>query len=174
MGVLTLLAAGAIALGVVQSPTSTDLQVHNGAGETLGASKVVGHFTASYLGADVVSFAYAPGAATEVARGPHGEVKARRSLSGSKAIGVLQPVQSLLSITNFTQQGSLFVSSEPVADLVPAAERSAVSGTYRTSVRLLGGYVVSVHLAINAVEGGQKVAETIDYHLTRVGSWEAT
>lgn len=174
LGVLSLLMAGAVALGVAQSPTTTDLVVHNGAGETLGASEVVGHYTASSLGPDVVSFVYKPGAATEVARGPHGAVKAKRSVTGASAAAILQPVQALLNIQNFSEHGSVYRSTEPLADLVPASQRSLVSGTYRTEVQLSGGYVVGVHLAINAVEQGQKVSQTVDYRLTRVGSWEAT
>lgn len=174
LGVLSLLVAGAVVLGTVQAPTGTDLAVHNGAGETLGASSVTGHYTASYLGADVVSFTYVPGLTRVVARGPHGKVQGHRSVSGADAAGILEPVQALLSIPNFIEHGSLYESTEPVADLVPTNERTAVSGSYRTAVRLAGGYVVSVHLAIRAVEEGQKVSETVEYHLTRVGSWEAS
>ncbi len=174
LGVLSLLMAGAVALGVAQSPTSTDLAVHNGAGETLAASEVVGHYTASSLGSDVVSFVYTPGAVTEVARSPKGTVKAKRSVTGKNAIAILQPVQQLLTIHHFSQHGSTYRSSEPLADLVPARDRAAVSGTYRTAVQLSGGYVVNVRFAINAVERGQKVSETVDYRLTRVGSWGAT
>ena len=67
LGVLSLLAVGAVALGVAEAPTGTTLAVHNGAGETLGASRVTGHYTASYLGTDVVSFRYVPGSASLVA-----------------------------------------------------------------------------------------------------------
>jgi hypothetical protein len=171
LGILSLLMAGAVVLGVAQSPTTTDLTVHNSAGETLGASRVLGHFTASYLGADVVSFDYTPGAATEVAHGPHGAIKAKRTVTGAHAVGILEPVQALLTIERFTRRGSLFQSTEPVADLVPTYERALVKGSYRTEVRIAGGYVVAVQLAINAVENGQKITETVDYHLTSVGSW---
>lgn len=174
LGVLSLLAAGALVLGLVQAPTGTDLAVHNGAGETLQASEVSGHYTGSDLGSDVVSFTYVPGSTRLVERGPHGKVEGRRSVSGANAIGVLEPVQSLLSIGHFTAHGSTYRSTEPVADLVPANERSEVKGTYQTTVRLAGGYVVDVHLAIRAQEQGQKISETADYHLTRVGSWETS
>jgi hypothetical protein len=170
LGVLSLLAAGAVALGVVQSPTTTDLAVHNGAHETLAASQVDGHFTASYLGGDVVSFQYRPGSTTELARGPHGAVKAKRTVRGANAVTILEPVQALLAIHHFSQHGSLFESTEPAADLAPAGQRSLVTGTYHTAVRMAGGYVVGVSLAIHAKEGGQ----TIDYHLTRVGGWGTT
>lgn len=172
LGVLSLLVAGAVVLGVAQAPTGTDLAVHNGAGETLGATTVAGNYTASYLGSDVVSFVFtSPDSAIEEARGPRGAVKAKRSVTGANAVGLLEPVAVLLSIPRFTQHGSVYESSEPVAELVPASERHAVSGTYRTSVSLAGGYVVGVRLAIKAVENGQKLAETVDYHLTRVGGW---
>ncbi len=173
LGVLSLLAVGAVALGVAEAPTGTTLAVHNGAGETLGASRVTGHYTASYLGTDVVSFRYVPGSASLVARTTGGKVQGRRSVSGSNAIGILEPVKALLTVTQFTQHGSLYQSTEPIADIVPARQRATVSGHYRTAVRMAGGYVVSVKLVINAVQAGRQVGETVDYHLTRVGSWGA-
>lgn len=172
LGVLSLLAAGALVLGLVQAPTGTDLVVHNGAGETLQASAVTGHYTESDLGSDVISFTYVPGSTHLVERGPHGKVLGQRSVAGANAIGILEPVQALLGIDHFTAHGSTYRSTEPVADLVPANERREVKGTYRTTVRLAGGFVVGVHLAIRADEQGQKISQTADYHLTRVGSWE--
>jgi hypothetical protein len=173
VGVLTLLIAGSALLGAFQAPTGADLAVHNGAGETLIADRVVGKFTASTLGNDVVYFVFtAPARTSVVVTGPRGAVKAKRTVSGGTAIGILQPVNTLLRLHHFSQHGSTYENVEPVSDLMPDYERASVSGLYRTTVQLAGGFVVAVHVQINAVEQGQPVAETIDFRLTRVGGWE--
>lgn len=175
LGLLSVLAAGAAVLGAFQAPTGADLTVHNGAGQTLAANRVAGHYTTSELGTDVIWFVYlAPGKANEVARDAQGTVKARRTVTGSEAVGVLQPIRQLLSITNFTQHGQVYVSTRSVATLVPSSQRSLVSGSYRTTVEVANGFVVDVSLAISATEAGQHLSEHLDYRLTRIGSWEVT
>lgn len=174
LGVLSLLAAGALVLGVLESPTITaNVAVHEGAGATLAATRVAGAYTASYLPDDIVSFVFsAPDKATEVARSPKGVVKKRRSVRGADATAILQPVRVLSRFDNFVQQpDGTYVSTEAITRLVPARERKEISGTYRTTVRLAGGYVVGVGLHIDAVEEGQRLSETVDYKLTAVGSW---
>lgn len=172
LGILSLLSAGAVALGVWQAPTSADLAVHNGAGETLSASRVKGHYTSTSLQGIVISFAYvAPDKATEVAKDRTGKVRGRRSVNGVSALSVLQPVRQLLGITNFVQKGGDFVSTEPASSLVPLAQRAQVSGTYRTTVTLAGQYVVRVMLDLSAVDQGQRISQSVRYDLTRVGGW---
>ncbi len=176
LGVLSLLAAGALALGVLESPTVTaNVAVHNGAGETLHATRIAGVYTASYLPKVVISFVFtAPDKATEVARNSQGAVQRRRSVVGSTATSILQPIRVLTSLHNFTlQHDGSYVSTEPVAQLVPPSQRSAISGTYRTTVRLTGGYVVEVGLVIHAVEQGHRLSETIDYKLSSIGDWRS-
>lgn len=173
VGVLTLLVAGGALLGAFQAPTGVDLAVHNGAGETLAAARVVGRFTDSTLGTDVVYFVFtAPDRTSIVVTGPRGAVKEKRTVSGENAIGILEPVDSLLHLHHFTQHGSTYQTVEPFADLVPSYERPSVSGRYRTAVGLAGGFVVWVHVQIKGVAQGQRVAETIDFRLTHVGGWE--
>lgn len=172
LGLLSLLAAGALALGVLESPTVTaNVAVHNGAGETLHATRLVGVYTASYLPQEVISFVFtAPDKATEVARDSKGVVQRRRSVVGTTATSILQPVRVLTSLHNFSlQYNGSYVSTEPIAQLVPPSQRAAISGTYRTTVRLTGGYVVGIGLVIHAVEKGRPLRETIDYKLSSVG-----
>lgn len=174
VGALGLLAAGGAILGAFEAPTGTDLAVHNGAGETLEANKVVGIYTASNL-KDIVTFVFtAPDHATEVAKTAGGTVQGRRTVEGATAVGILQPVRALLSLQPFTQHGAVYRVREPAADLVPAYQRSAVSGVYSADVRIAGGYVVRVDYKLDAVEGGQPVKETLHYRLTEVGSWKGS
>lgn len=174
VGLLGLLAAGGLVLGTVQSPTPTDLLVHNGAGETLAANRIVGTYTSSNLRGDVIDFVFtAPGSATEVAKTSSGTVAGHRTVGGATAVAVLQPVQALLSLHRFTEHGGAYRSTKPAADLVPQAQRSQVTGTYVVQVRLEGGYVVQVNFRLDARDRGQHLVETLDYRLTRVGSWAA-
>ena len=172
LGLLTLLAAGGAVLGAFQAPTGTDLAVHNGAGETLLADSVAGSYTTSQLNGVVVSFHFrAPGRASEVATGPTGKVEGRRSLTGSQASGVLDPVREVLALPAFSAHGSLYQSVLPASILVPSATRARVTGTYRTRVQLQGGYVVAVFVRIDAKEGPQHIVETVEYRLSRVDGW---
>jgi hypothetical protein len=172
VGLLGLLAAGGVVLGLVQSPTPTDLLVHNGAGETLSATRIVGTYTSSNLRGDVIDFVFtAPADATEVAKTASGAVAGRRTVGGPTAIAVLQPVQALLSLHRFTEHGGAYMSTKPAADLVPPSQRAHVSGTYVVQVRLEGGYVVQVDFRLDAKDRGQRVLETLVYHLTQVGPW---
>jgi hypothetical protein len=175
VGVLALLAAGGALLGAFEAPTGADVAVHDAATDTLAASPLDGHYTASYLGADVVRFEFvAPDHATEVAGGPRGAVKARRSVSGSTATGILEPVHVLLTISGFIAHGSTYQGTKTLRDLVPASERAGVSGVYRTTVEVADGYVVGVDVDIAATEEGRRISERVSYHLTRIGSWRAS
>lgn len=172
LGVLGLLAAGGLVLGVVQSPTPTDLQVHNGAGETLLAGRVTGSYRASNLKGEVISFDFtAPDRATVVATKTNGTVAGRQNVHGTQATGVLEPVRALLSIHHFTERSGVFRSIEPAANLVAPNLRSQVTGTYEVAVRLGGGYVVQVNFRLNATEQGRHVHQTISYRLTRIDAW---
>ena len=173
LGLLTLLAAGGGVLGALQAPTGTDLAVHNGAGETLLASTVVGSYTTSQLNGVVVSFRFsAPDSVKEVATSATGKVEGRRSVTGSQASGVLDPVRQLLSLQAFSPHGSLYQSVQPASVLVAPATRKRVSGTYRTRVELQSGYVVAVFVRIDASEAGQRIVETVQYRLSKVDSWK--
>ncbi len=172
VGALGLLAAGGAVLGAFQAPTGTDLAVHNGAGQTLLATRVVGSYTSSELPGTTVKFDFtAPDHLVEKAVEKSGKVEGRRTVSGSEATGVLTPVRNLLSIRGFSVHGAYYENTQPAANLVTPAERPDVTGTYRTRVELESGYVVGVFIRINAAEGTERVAETVDYRLSRIDGW---
>lgn len=173
VGLVGLLAAGALVLALFQSPTASALAVHNGAGETLSASRVVGQYTGSDLNGDVISFVFtAPDYATEVARGPHGALKGKRSVEGTTALGVLEPVRLLLSMTTFRQEGSRYIGTIPLTDILPASERGLVSGSYDATAHITTGFVVALVVDIDATEAGHHLSERIRYRFEDVGSWE--
>lgn len=171
VGVMSILAAGGVVLGIFQAPTGIDLAVHNGAGETLQATRVVGTYTSSEL-SGTVSFVFtAPDHLTEKAIGTTGKVKAHRNVTSSQASDVLDPVRDLLSIHTFSVHGSSYDNTQPARNLVAPSQRAAVTGTYSTRVQLEGGYVVAIFLRIDAKYGSQHVTETVDYRLSRVAGW---
>jgi hypothetical protein len=172
VGVLALLVAGGAVLGAFQAPTGNDLTVHNGAGETLLADHVVGHYTNNNLHGVVVSFDFqAPDHLSEVARGPKGKVKGRRTVSGATALAILDPIRQLLTLGTFSPHPGFYENVQPASVLAPASTRGRISGTYRTRVQLAGGFVVGVSLRIDATDGSQHVKESVEYHLTRVAGW---
>lgn len=171
VGLLGLLAAGGAVLGAFQAPTGTDLTIHNDASQTLSAKHITGSYTASNFAGAVIAFDYRPGQATEVARGATGKVKAHRTVHGTAAQSVLQPVRALLTITSFTAHNGVYESAQPAAHLLPPGQRAGVTGTYRTAVELAGGYVVRVQVSIDAVQHGQHITEATDYRLTRIDGW---
>ncbi len=169
---MALLAAGGALLGAFEAPTGVDLAVHNDAGETLLASRVVGAYTSSELAGTVITFRFtAPDHVSEEALGVSGKVEERQKVAGSKASEVMDPVRALLSLTTFSTHGHYYVDTEPASDLVAPAERAAVTGTYSTKVQLAGGYVVEILQHFDVKEGSQRVTETDEYRLTRVGAW---
>lgn len=172
VGVMGLLAAGGAVFGAFQAPTGVDLAVHNGAGETLLAGRVVGAFTSSQLAGTIISFDFtAPDHVTEEAIGLTGKVEGRQKVAGSRASEVLDPVRALLTVKKFSVHGSYYDNTQPARNFVAPSERSAVSGTYSTRVQLAGGYVVSIFERIDLKEGSRHVTETADYRLSRVDGW---
>lgn len=172
VGAMSLLAAGGAVLGAFEAPTGYDLAVHNGAGETLLATRVAGSYTSNQLSGTIVKFVFtAPDHVAEEAVAPSGKVEARRRLTGPQASAVLGPVRGLLSIRTFFPRGNYFENVEPARDLVPPSQRAAVTGTYRTRVQLGGGYVVGVFLRVEATDGSQHIADTVDYRLSSVDGW---
>jgi hypothetical protein len=172
VGLLGLLAAGGAVLGAFQAPTGTNLAVHNDAGETLLAEHLSGSYSSTATSGTVISFRFtSPDRLYEVARGPSGTVEGKRTVTGASANAVLGPLRQLLSIPQYSAKGSTYHSSEPASVLVPPAQRQFVTGTYRTTVELAGGYVVGVVERIDASEHGQHIVDEVTYRLDQVDSW---
>ena len=172
VGVMGLLAVGGALLGAFQAPTGVDLAVHNSAGETLLASRVVGAYTSSQLAGSVVSFSFtAPDHVTEKLIGTSGKVEQHQNVTGSTAVQVLAPLRSLLSIDAFSAHGAYYDNTQSARSLVPPSQRAAVSGTVTTQVQLQGGYVVDIFDHVDVKEGTQHITQTADYRLSRVDGW---
>lgn len=173
LAVMTVLAIGAVILGVVMSPNGTDLAVHNAAGETLRAGTVSGSYTTSTLRGESIEFVYrSPDTVIAHFSGPvKGVNHAPQTTKGATAANVLSPVKELQTVTGFTGHGSVYLASETIKKLVAPAVRSSVTGTLRAVATVATGYVVRVQEHISATQGGRKINQLLDYRLTRVDGW---
>lgn len=159
-------------LGALQAPTGTDLAVHNGAGETLQATHIVGRFTTSGNPGIAIAFVFrAPDHLSEEAVSSAGKVENRQTLNGPEALGALGPLHRVLSLHKFARKGSYYDRTLPASVLVKPATRTKIVGTYQTRVQVEGGYLVTVDVEISARENGQNLVETQDYVLSRVDGW---
>lgn len=181
VGLLGLLAAGAAILaGVFQSPDTTDLVVHNAAGETVGASTVRGTYTATTLAGDTFHFFYrSPDQVTTFFSGPSGQLSHKpQTATGPTATDVLVPVRKLQQFHGFTASGPSYVITKPFKDLVKRSLRHQVRGTFRATVTVATGYVVRLREDLAGVEtlGGHAhhIASHADYRLSQIDGWSAT
>lgn len=147
LGLLTVLAAGAVALGLLFAPATPDLVVHNGAGETLLAPSLTAFYSSVRPTKETVRIEYrAPDHLTEtlLAAGPGSRPVRSRILTGSSAVKALQPFDQLQQITGFTPVGSGFVAHRSASTLVPASESLQVSGTVTYDATVSGGSLVGI------------------------------
>lgn len=172
LGLLTVLAAGAVALGLLLAPATPDLTVHNGAGETLLAPSLTAYYSSVSPSRETVRVQYqAPDRMTEtlLAAGPGSRPLRSRTITGSQAAKILQPFDQLLKITGFTPAGGRFVGQQPASTLVPAAEASQVSGIVRYDVQVSGGYVVDVTESYRVTTPAGAQRGVYRYQVTSVG-----
>jgi hypothetical protein len=171
VGLMSVLAAGGAVLGVFQAPTGADLSVHNAAGETLEATRIVGSYTTSREPDTTISFVFtAPNHVLIKALAHTGKVEARENVT-TQASGVLSPLRHLLSINAFSVHGSYYQYTEPASKVLRPSLRSEVSGTYTWRVELEGGYVVGIFLHFDAKVESQHVTETEGFRLSRIDGW---
>ncbi len=171
LGLLSVLSAGAVALGLLLAPATADLTVHNGAGETLLAPSVTAYYTVSSPRATYRIKYTAPDRLTEtlLSRGPGSRPLRSVSLRGSQASRALQPFDQLQRITGFTPVGAGFVARQSASTLVPADERTQVSGTVSYAATLHSGYVVGVTESYRVTTPSGVERGTDHYRITRLG-----
>lgn len=171
LGLLTVLAGGAVALGLLLAPATPDLAVHNGAGETLLAPSVTAYYSSTAPQATVRIVYTAPDHLTEslLARGPGSRPVRSITIKGPRAVKALQPFQQLQTITGFTAKGARFVAVQQAATLVPANEAGQISGTVAYSAALDGGYLVDVldRFRVTTPNGTQRGVD--HYRVTSIG-----
>lgn len=171
LGLLTVLTAGAIALGLLLAPATPDLTVHNGAGETLLASSVTAYYSLSSPRATYRIEYTAPDRLTEtlLAGGPGSRPVRSVSIKGSQASRALQPFDQLQRITGFTPAGAGFVAKQSASTLVPVSERTEVSGTVSYTAAVHSGYVVSVIESYHVTTPSGVEQGTDHYRVTHIG-----
>ncbi len=147
LGVLTLLAAGAVVLGLFQAPKTPNLVVHNGAGEAILAKQLTIVFTTPATTQREAIDYQAP--QTAVVRIYNGSTVLRRTVVRSPQVPVqiFQPFRELQTVNNFqAAPANRFVGTFPAADLVPPNERAFVTGTVHATATVTNGYVVRLRL----------------------------
>lgn len=167
LALLTVLALGAAVLALSEAPATSDLTVHNGAGETLATPSLSALYSSSspvetvrvdLLGPDLLKETLLKG----------GPVKTL-TIKGSRSQEVLGPFSALLKITGFSARGSTYVATEPASTLVPPDEASQVTGSIRYTATVSGGYLVDLVEHYTVKTPGGPESGTYHYRITDLG-----
>ena len=171
LGLLTVLSAGAVVLGLLLAPATPDLTVHNGAGETILAPSVTAYYSLSSPKTTYRIEYTAPDRLTEtlLSGGPGSKPVRSVSIKGSQASRALQPFLQLQRITGFTPIGARFVARQSASTLVPASERTEVSGTVAYAAAVTNGYVVGVTESYHVTTPSGLERGTDHYRVTSIG-----
>lgn len=174
---MTVLAIGAVILGLVLAPNTTTLTVRNGVGEVAEAGQVTALVHQPSRGTVLRITYVAPdyGKETLLAGGPAGLGHPSKTYHGKQAKTLLGPVTELVKATSFTKTGTgaatRYHGRIAGATLVTPAEAALVHGYLAVTVKVTNGYVVDVlekahlHTPLGATRG------VIRYGVTQVDGW---
>ncbi len=181
LGVMTVLAIGAVILGLALAPNTSVLTVHNGAGTTLLANQVTVVVSEPSSSERILITYVAPDYAKEtlLSGGSAGVGHPSRTYHGAQAktLGdrVLQPVSELQKMTAFVKTGTgsatRYTGRLPASELVPANEAHLVSGHLTAIAQVTNGYVVRVTEKANLTTPAGTTKETIHSLFTKVDGW---
>lgn len=177
LGLLSVLAVGALVLGLVEAPAAADLAVHNATGETLSASSFSADISAlagpagapaaarflgriDYTAPDTVRVSHIAGRTT----GP-----AAITLTGPRARNYLGPLTALRRFSDFRRVGATFTASLPVARFVPPLEARLVHGTYRVAITVGGNRVTAVTEQVLLITPSGTTRQTVRYVFLEIG-----
>ncbi len=177
LGLLSVLAVGALVLGLVEAPAAGDLAVHNAAGENLAAGSFSAQISAlegtagaptavrflgriDYTAPDIVRISHIAGRTA----GPPVVV-----LTGTRARDYLGPLIALRRFSNFHRLGATFTASLPVARFVPPVEAGLVHGTYRVAVTVGGNRVTAFTERVLLITPSGTTRQTIRYFFLEIG-----
>lgn len=151
LGLLGILTAGAIALGLVLAPGTASLLVHNAGGVLATAPS----FTADVSsGSEPYHLRYdytAPDHMVESLVLANGHVERSVTLSSTEIKNRLAGF-SLVTVKDFSAKGAGFVATEPVVDLYPPADRPLIrGGTARWVVTIRTGVIAEEKESVNVL-----------------------
>lgn len=144
LALLTVLAVGAIALGLKEAPPTADLAVHNGAGEIMNLTSFTAVYTSEPQRETIRAELSPSGVARESLLAPNGSVIRSVTAKGARAREIFQPFSQILDVDGFVPRGTGFVAVELASSLVPRREAHDVSGIVRYKAVLRGGYLVDL------------------------------
>ncbi len=171
LGLLGVLSIGAVVLGLAMAPPTTDLMVHNGAGETVLAPSLTALY-ANQSTREYIKVVYtAPDQATEslLKAGPGSPATRTVHVQGTRATKALAPFAQMQKVTGFTAKGSKFTAQVPASTLYPPRLAPAVKGTVNYVVSLTGGYLVSVLESFNVHTPVGTQTGSYQYLVTAIG-----
>lgn len=180
LGVVGVLAAGALVLGALQAPAGADLQVHNAAQSTLGASSFSAQLSvaeSSNTSPTVHASGHLEYIAPDTVRltGVHGGSGPRSAtLSGADARNYLTPLSDLALFSGFHQRGSVFTASLPMTAFVPADEAHLVRGSYRVAVSVAGQDLSALTSRVLLITPTGTSRETARYVFERIDGQSVT
>jgi len=176
LSLLTVLALGALVLGLSEAPATADLTVHNGAGETANSTSVSALYSSSSPVETVRVDLLRPDLLKEtLLKGNTAGVPEKTlTIKGSRSQQVMEPFSALLKITGFSAHGSTYVATEPASALVPPDEASQVTGSIRYTATVSGGYLVDLVEHYTVTTPGGPEAGTYHYRITDLGGRRIT
>ena len=146
LALLGVLSIGAVATGLVLAPSTPDLVVHNGLGETSLAPSFTYYVRSSAAPAETVRVSFtAPDRLTEslfrgrVTGRPVRTVSAKGTYARQAA---LKPFNELQNVEGFSASGPNFVATRSASSLVSPNEASQVSGSVHYTATVNSGYLV--------------------------------
>jgi hypothetical protein len=172
VSLLTVLAIGAAILGLSQAPSTADLTVHNGTGETLQNPDLTAIFRSNSPAETVRVVVRASDRVSEtlLEGGPGGAPLRTVSRTGSKAVTeALQPLSALLKISGFAPRGSSYVATQQASTLVSPAEASEVSGSINYIATVRDGYLVALVERYRVTVPGGTESGTDYFRITDIG-----
>jgi len=170
LGILTVLALGAVALGLVLAPTTANLTARNGAGEVLLAGNVTA--VVAQPNSPPIRVVYV---APDYGRESTLKGSRSRTLPAEQAKTLLAPVSRVLQVTDFTQaRPSVYVGTVPLDKLFSPTEAASIHGTFTVTATVSNGYVVKVVEQANLRSGAQRTTSGLTYRITTVGGWRVT
>jgi hypothetical protein len=162
VGMLTLLALGAIVLGLAGAPRTPDLQVHNAVGNTFAASSFVARATTvnatpgQASQTQIARIIYtAPEKVTVVGVGGDVTKGSVERYHGAQAEVVLSGFVITDPFNGWIAHGSTYTLVEPASKIVTAAS-APVKGVAKTVITLDGRYVATLHEHVSYVYQGQR------------------
>jgi hypothetical protein len=171
VGLMGLLAVGAVVLGLAMAPSTPDLLVHNGAGELLYAPSLTALYSNKTSGEYIRIVWKSPDHATEslLKGGPGSPAVRTVHVKGARASETIVPLTKMQTVTGFEAKGSDFAAQQPASSLFTAQRAPQVKGTVKYLVTLHGQFLVNVVESFNITTPVGTQTGAYQFRVTTIG-----